>query len=54
MPGAGEAGNNATIQALQAARCEEGQTLFAIIIDIIAAHGPGGAEPADNVHLILT
>jgi len=39
---------------LQAARREEGQTLFAIIIDIIAAHGPGGAESEDNVHLILT
>ena len=39
---------------LRAARREEGQTLFAIITGIIAAHGPGGAESEDNVHLVLT
>lgn len=39
---------------LQAARREQGQTLFAVIIDIIRAHGPGGAESEDNVCLILT
>jgi RNAse (barnase) inhibitor barstar len=38
---------------LQAARREEGQTLYTTIIDIIAAHGPGGAESEDNVNLIL-
>ncbi|PZR78387.1 MAG: barnase inhibitor [Candidatus Aeolococcus gillhamiae] len=46
--------NIPSVQAdLQAARREQGQTLFAIIIDIIRAHGPGGAESEDNVHLIL-
>jgi RNAse (barnase) inhibitor barstar len=38
---------------LQAARRAEGQTLFAIILSIIAVHCPGGREAEDNVHLIL-
>lgn len=38
---------------LQAARRGEGQTLFDIIIEIIAVHGPGGREASDNVHLVL-
>jgi RNAse (barnase) inhibitor barstar len=38
---------------LEAARREEGQTLFAIIVGIIAVHGSGGEEHEDNVHLIL-
>jgi RNAse (barnase) inhibitor barstar len=38
---------------LQAARREEGQTLYTTIIDIIAAHGPGDDESEDNVHLTL-
>jgi hypothetical protein len=38
---------------LAAARREEGPTLFEIITGIIRAHGPGGTEPEDNVHLIL-
>jgi hypothetical protein len=39
---------------LQAARRGQGQTLFDIITGIITAHGPGGQEPEDNVHLVLT
>jgi hypothetical protein len=38
---------------LQAARRQEGQTLFEIIIQVIREHGPGGREAQDNVHLIL-
>ena len=38
---------------LAAARRGEGQTLFDIITSIIRAHGPGGIEAEDNVHLIL-
>jgi hypothetical protein len=38
---------------LAAARHDEGQTLFEIITTIIRAHGPGGAESDENVHLIL-
>jgi len=38
---------------LAAARRGEGQTLFDIITSIIRAHGPGGTEAEDNVHLIL-
>ncbi len=38
---------------LEAARRNEGQTLFDIITSIIRAHGPGGIEAEDNVHLIL-
>jgi Barstar (barnase inhibitor) len=39
---------------LRAAQRQEGQTLFEIITDIIASHGPGGREADDNVHLVLT
>ena len=43
-----------SVQAdLAAARRGEGQTLFDIITSIIRAHGPGGIEAEDNVHLIL-
>jgi hypothetical protein len=28
-------------------------TLFDIVVSIIRAHGPGGSEPEDNVHLVL-
>jgi hypothetical protein len=46
--------NITAVQAdLAAAHREEGQTLFEIILSIIRAHGPGGAESDDNVHLIL-
>ena len=46
--------NITSVQAdLAAAHREEGQTLFEIILSIIRAHGPGGAESEDNVHLIL-
>jgi RNAse (barnase) inhibitor barstar len=38
---------------LAAARRGQGQTLFDIITSIIRAHGPGGIEAEDNVHLIL-
>jgi RNAse (barnase) inhibitor barstar len=38
---------------LEAARHEQGQTLFEIITTIITTHGPGGEEPEDNIHLIL-
>jgi hypothetical protein len=43
-----------SVQAnLAAARHGQGQTLFDTIISIIRAHGPGGIEAEDNVHLIL-
>jgi hypothetical protein len=46
--------NIPTVQAnLAAARRGQGQTLFDIITSIIRAHGPGGIEAEDNVHLIL-
>ncbi len=46
--------NIPSVQAdLAAARRAAGQTLFEIITSIIRAHGPGGAEAQDNVHLIL-
>jgi hypothetical protein len=46
--------NIPSVQAdLAAARHGEGQTLFDIITSIIRAHGPGGIEAEDNVHLIL-
>jgi hypothetical protein len=46
--------NIPSVQAeLEAARRHEGQTLFQITLDIIRAHGPGGIEVEDNVHLIL-
>jgi Barstar (barnase inhibitor) len=38
---------------LAAARRGQGQTLFDIITSIIRAHGPGGSEAEDNVHVIL-
>jgi len=38
---------------LAAAQRGQGQTLFDIITSIIRAHGPGGIEAEDNVHLIL-
>lgn len=38
---------------LAAARRGQGRTLFDIITSIIRAHGPGGIEAEDNVHLIL-
>jgi len=38
---------------LAAARRGQSQTLFDIITSIIGAHGPGGIEAQDNVHLIL-
>jgi Barstar (barnase inhibitor) len=38
---------------LAAARRGQGPTLFDIITSIIRAHGPGGIEAQDNVHLIL-
>ena len=46
--------NIPSVQAdLAAARRGQGQTLFEIITSIIRAHGPGGIEAEDNVHLIL-
>jgi hypothetical protein len=46
--------NIPSVQAdLAAARHGEGQTLFDIITSIIRAHGPGGIEAKDNVHLFL-
>ena len=46
--------NIPSVQAdLAAARRGQGQTLFDIITSIIRAHGPGGIEAEDNVHLIL-
>lgn len=43
-----------SVQAdLAAARRGQGQTLFDIITSIIRAHGLGGIEAEDNVHLIL-
>jgi RNAse (barnase) inhibitor barstar len=38
---------------LEAARRQEGQTLFDIIVEIIQEHGPGGREHGDNVQLVL-
>jgi hypothetical protein len=38
---------------LDAARREEGTTLFDWIIEIINVHGPGGSEPEGNVRLAL-
>ena len=38
---------------LDAARREEGTTLFDWIIEIINVHGPGGSEPEGNVWLAL-
>jgi hypothetical protein len=38
---------------LAAARRGQGQTLFDVITGIIRAHGPGGIEAEDNVHLTL-
>lgn len=38
---------------LDAARRQEGTTLFDWIAGIILDHGPGGTEPEDNVHLEL-
>jgi hypothetical protein len=38
---------------LAAARRGQGHTLFDIITSIIRAHGPGGTEAQDNIHLIL-
>ena len=46
--------NVPSVQAdLEAARRQEGQTLFDIIVEIIKVHGPGGQESEDNVHLVL-
>jgi hypothetical protein len=46
--------NITSVQAdLALARRGEGQTLFEIIVSIIQAHGPYGAEREDNVHLVL-
>lgn len=46
--------NFPTVEAdLAAAQRGQGQTLFDIITSIIRAHGPGGIEAEDNVHLIL-
>jgi hypothetical protein len=46
--------NITSVQAdLALARRGEGQTLFEIIVSIIQAHGPDGAEREDNVHLVL-
>jgi RNAse (barnase) inhibitor barstar len=38
---------------LEAARRRQGLTLFDMVVSIIRAHGPGGSEPEDNVHLVL-
>jgi len=38
---------------LAAARRGEGQTLFEILVEIIASHGPGGDEAEDEVTLEL-
>ena len=40
-------------QDLLAARRGEGQTLFDIILEIIAVHGPGGEERDDGVEIEL-
>jgi Barstar (barnase inhibitor) len=46
--------NIPAVQAdLAAARRGQGQTLFDTITSIIQAHGPGGTEAEDNIHLIL-
>ena len=40
-------------QDLLAARRGEGQTLFELLLEIIATHGPGGEEQEDGVELEL-
>lgn len=38
---------------LEAAKRHEGSTVFDWLVEIIRAHGPGGAEEEDNVELLL-
>ena len=38
---------------LAEARAGRGLTVFDWLVDIIRSHGPGGAEPADGVELVL-
>jgi RNAse (barnase) inhibitor barstar len=38
---------------LEAARAQQGATIFDLLVDIIEAHGVGGAEPDDGVELRL-
>lgn len=40
-------------QQIEAARRNEGQTLFDVFVEIIRDHGPGGAESEDGVRLEL-
>ncbi len=40
-------------QELAEAKDQRGPTLFDMLVEIIHAHGPGGAEQADNVELQL-
>ena len=46
--------NRADVEAdLAAASRGEGPTLFDVVIEIIRAHGPGGAEESDGIELEL-
>jgi len=46
--------NVAAVEAdLAAARRNEGQTLFELVLEILAVHGPGGAEQGDGVEVEL-
>jgi hypothetical protein len=40
-------------QDLEQARAKEGPTVFEWLTEIIRAHGPGGSEAKDGVHLLL-
>ncbi len=47
--------NVAFVQAdLEAARRGEGQTLFEIVLEILAVHGPGGHSQGDGIDLELS
>ncbi len=47
--------NVAAVQAdLEAARRNEGQTLFEILLDILVVHGPTGAEQDDGIDVELS
>ena len=39
---------------LEVARRNEGQTLFELVLEILAVHGPGGAEQGDGIDVELS
>ena len=46
--------NVSSVQAdLEAARRNEGQTLFELLLEILAVHGPGGVEDVDGIDVDL-